>query len=311
MTYVARLSLSESDALRLSEAIGEMEALGNSAIDAAEIKKGVWEVAVYFSAKPREIVRARLAQIVKELFGQKPGPFIVDKLPDIDWVAKSLEGLKPVRTGRFLVHGAHDRARRRENLINIEIDAGLAFGTGHHGTTAGCLMAIEALGKAGRPRNALDLGAGTGVLAIAVAKAWHTNVLAGDIDPVATKVASENAKRNGVAGRIETITAKGFRHRAFAGRSPFDLILANILAGPLASMAHEFAMHLAPGGAAVLSGILLGQDRLVMAAYRNAGLFLHRRRVREGWVTLVLKRRARPRLIAADRGNRQGHVPGF
>ncbi len=200
-----------------------------------------------------------------------------ETLPDIDWVARSLEGLKPVRAGRFFVHGAHDRDQRRDGDVAIEIEAGLAFGTGHHGTTAGCLEMLESVVAAERPKTALDLGTGSAVLAT-------------DIDPVATGVAAANARLNGAAELVETVTAAGFDHPAFATRGPFDLIVANILAGPLMEMAPGMGRHLRPGGSLVLSGILDRQEEAVLAAYLAQGFrhvgTLHR----EGWVTIHLKR---------------------
>src|SRR5690606_36419126 len=155
------------------------------------------------------------------------------ELPDIDWVAHTLEALNPVRAGRFLLHGAHDRGRARPGELGIEIEAGLAFGTGHHGTTAGCLELITDVVRRERLRNALDLGTGSAVLAIALAKLARIPVLATDIDPVATEVAAGNVRLNGVDDLVECVTATGFDHPVFADRGPFDLILATILTGPL------------------------------------------------------------------------------
>lgn len=211
-------------------------------------------------------------------------------LPDIDWVARSLEGLKPVRAGRFFVHGSHDRVKRRIGDLAIEIEAGLAFGTGHHGTTSGCLDMIDTVVRRERPRNALDLGTGSAVLAIAVAKLAHIPVLATDIDPVATKVAEENVRLNSVAAYVETATAPGFHHPVFAKWAPFDLIVANILARPLMKLAPEMARYVMPGGSLILSGILERQRDAVIAAYVGQA-FRHVRTLRrEGWVTLHLKR---------------------
>lgn len=211
-------------------------------------------------------------------------------VPDIDWVTKSLEGLKPVRAGRFLVHGAHDRDQRRPGNLSIEIEAGLAFGTGHHGTTAGCLAMLEAVARRERPQNALDLGTGSAVLAIALAKLARIPVLATDIDPVAVAVAADNAKLNGVSSHVETVTATGFDDPVFARRGPFDLIVANILARPLMKLAPQMAWHLAPGGSLILSGILDSQRDAVVAAYAGQR-FRHVRTTHlEGWVTIHLKR---------------------
>jgi ribosomal protein L11 methyltransferase len=211
-------------------------------------------------------------------------------LPEIDWVAHSLEGLKPVRAARFFVHGRHDRDQRRPNDISIEIEAAQAFGTGHHGTTAGCLETIARVAERERPQNALDLGAGSAVLAIGLAKLARIPVLATDIDPVAVRVAEGNVRLNGVRSLVETRTATGFQHPIFFRRGPFGLIVANILARPLMRLAPEMARHLAPGGSLVLSGILDRQRRAVLAAYSDQR-FRHIATLRrEGWVTLHLKR---------------------
>ena len=186
-------------------------------------------------------------------------------------MAKSLEGLKPVRAGRFLVFGRHDRDRLKPNDLGIEIEAGQAFGTGHHGTTAGCLIAIAQEAKTRPIRNALDVGSGSGVLAIALAKLAKARVLASDIDPVATRVAEENVRLNGVAAHVRCITAAGLNGRAFAERTPADLIVANILAGPLAALAPAIRRAVAPGGTVILSGLLPEQRARIVATYRAAG----------------------------------------
>ena len=211
-------------------------------------------------------------------------------LPDTDWVALSLEGLKPVRAGRFFVHGAHDRDKRRIGDLPIEIEAGLAFGTGHHGTTSGCLDMIWQVARSERPANALDLGTGSAVLAIGLAKMARIPVLATDIDPVATAVAAGNVRLNHVGAYVETRTATGFHHPAFARWAPFDLIVANILARPLMRLAPEMAKHVSPGGSLILSGILDRQRNAVVAAYTGQKFRHVRTLSREGWVTLHLKR---------------------
>ena len=220
-----------------------------------------------------------------------PGDIRHEALPEIDWVAHSLEGLKPVRAARFFVHGRHDRDGRRPNDLAIEIEAGQAFGTGHHGTTAGCLEMIARVAEREKPNNALDLGTGSAVLAIGLAKLAHIPVLATDIDPVAVRVAEANVRLNGMHSLVETRTATGLQHPVFAQEGPFDLIVANILARPLMQMAPDMAEYLAPGGSLILSGILDRQRRAVLAAYSNQR-FRHISTLhREGWTTLHLKRR--------------------
>ena len=244
---------------------------------------GLQEVSVY--ADEQDQVAERMEALLD-------GQATVDceRLPDIDWVTKSLEGLKPVRAGRFLIHGSHDRFARRPGDIAIEIEAGLAFGTGHHGTTAGCLLMLERVVRAERPRNALDLGTGSAVLAIALARLAHIPVLATDIDPVAVRVARQNIRINEAASYVAAVTAPGFHHPAFAAAKPFDLIVANILARPLMRLAPEMARHVTPGGSLVLSGILDGQRRAVIAAYAGQR-FRHVSTLhREGWSTIHLKR---------------------
>ncbi|MBZ9753985.1 50S ribosomal protein L11 methyltransferase [Mesorhizobium sp. ESP6-5] len=246
----------------------------------------IHEVSLYADGDV-EAVEARLKDVLAGLALSRPVER--EALPDIDWVARSLEGLKPVRAGRFFVHGAHDSRKRHSGELAIEIEAGLAFGTGHHGTTAGCLEMLEKVVRREHPRNALDLGTGSAVLAIAVAKLAHIPVLATDIDPVAVKVAAANARLNHVKGLIETVTAPGFHHPIFARRAPFDLIVANILARPLMRLAPQMAGHITLGGSIVLSGILDRQRDAVISAYVGQN-FRHVSTLhREGWVTIHLK----------------------
>ena len=251
-------------------------------------KKDIWEASLYIDFDEEDDMRVRFADVVAARF---PDAVIErEVIPDVDWIAKSLEGLSPVRAGRFLVHGSHDRDKVRLNDIAIEIDAGQAFGTGHHGTTAGCLEVIETVMRARKVRNALDLGTGSGVLAIAARKLKPVPVLATDIDPIATRVAAENVKRNGIATGITTVTAPGFHSPAFAVHGPFDLIIANILARPLIKMAPQLASHLAPGGSVILSGILASQRWKVLSAYNGQHLRHVRTIWRNGWVTIHLDR---------------------
>jgi ribosomal protein L11 methyltransferase len=212
------------------------------------------------------------------------------EIPDENWVARVQRGLHPVRAGGFLIHGSHDRETGRGKRLAIEIDAGQAFGTAHHGTTRGCLIAIDRLAKRERWRSVLDVGTGSGILAIAAAKLSDARVLASDIDPVAVAVAAENWRRNGVSAKIAGLVVAGVRGREFRRRAPFDLITANILAGPLLALAPHVARLAARGGHIVLSGLLDSQAREVSASYRRLGFTRKTRLSLEGWTTLVLRR---------------------
>jgi ribosomal protein L11 methyltransferase len=214
----------------------------------------------------------------------------VAPLPDQDWIKLSQEGLPPVRAGRFFVHGAHDAGIVPPGVIPMQIEAGLAFGTGHHETTALCLSVLSDLGHR-RFTHVLDLGAGTGLLAIGAAKLWKKPVLASDIDPVAVEVIGENARANGVAPLVKAVVADGLIHPVLAANAPYDLIMANILAGPLTRLAPQIVNALKPGGMLVLSGLLHNQEAMVISFYHRLR-FLGRRR--EGsWSALVLEKARR------------------
>jgi ribosomal protein L11 methyltransferase len=216
-------------------------------------------------------------------------------LPDQDWIKLSQEGLPPVRAGRFFVYGAHDAGVVPPGVIPIRIEAGLAFGTGHHETTALCLGALSDLSKRRRFENVLDLGCGTGLLAIGAAKLWRKPVLASDIDIVAVEVTRENAAANGEAPLVRALTADGLVHPVLAQRAPYDLIIANILASPLTRLAPEIARSLAPGGMALLSGLLAWQENMVTSFYRPQGLVYRGARRSGSWSALLLERPAAAR----------------
>lgn len=250
--------------------------------------RDIWSVSVYALPDAADAAERRIG----ELLAGEDEPVTIGReaLGDVDWVAVTLQALNPVRAGRFVVHGSHDRDAARAHEIGILIDAGLAFGTGHHGTTAGCLEMLGEAMKRRRFYNALDLGAGSGVLAIAAARAQPLAVLASDIDPVAVRVADANARANRVGGRVRSICAAGFNHRRFVETGPFDLILANILARPLEQMARDLARHCAAGATVILSGLLPHQQARIVAAYRQQGLRLVRAHRLNGWLTLVMQR---------------------
>lgn len=212
-------------------------------------------------------------------------------LPDQDWIRLSEQGLPPVRAGRFFVYGAHDAGEVPQGPIAIRIEAGMAFGTGHHETTALCLAVLSDLAKSRRFRHVLDLGCGTGVLAIGAAKLWKGRVLASDIDPVAVAVAQDNARANGEGARVRATLADGLMAPTLAAHAPYDLILANILAGPLTMLAPQIARALCPGGIAILSGLLNWQENLVLSFYVPQRMILRARRRDGPWSALVLERR--------------------
>jgi ribosomal protein L11 methyltransferase len=240
-----------------------------------------WQLVAYFDSAA-EATAAQAALV--------PQTVVIAALPRQNWVRQSLEELSPVSAGRFFLHGSHDRKHRRAGGISIEIDAGTAFGTGHHGTTEGCLRALDRIVKARRPRHILDVGCGTGVLAMAAAKAAGTKVLASDIDPEAVRVTRHNAKANGLGSSIKAIVATGLKHSCIAAGAPYDLIFANILARPLVALAQDLSFILTPHGALILSGLNPDQCRWILAAYRNRGLVPVNRIICGNWATLVLTR---------------------
>lgn len=246
-----------------------------------------WTLEVFFDHPPDEAFVCRLLGPV--IGPELTAALVFDRVAERDWVASALEGLHAVRAGRFLVHGGHDRARAKPNDLALQIEAALAFGTGHHGTTRGCLLMLDGILKKRRPRRVLDLGTGTGVLAMASAKALHRRVVCGDIDPVAVAAARENARLNGVAAFVRPVVSVGTRHASIrAGAPPYDLIFANILARPLRLLAPSIAAVAAPHAHLVLSGLLPRDVPGVLSSYAAQGFALRRRLDLEGWATLLL-----------------------
>ncbi len=288
MTVKATFTAAYPEARRIAEFLERDHAESGVAVSLSEADAQTWAVEAYVDGDDTDSVAAMLTDgLGMDGFA---APLRVEVLPDTDWVAASQRVLAPVSAGRFLVHGSHDRDAVPAGRILIEVDAGEAFGTGHHATTAGCLSIIDGLIGTRRFANPLDIGTGSGVLAIALAKANRAPVVATDIDPVAVRVARGNALLNGVANRIRLVQAKGPGHAEIRRRAPYDLIVANILAEPLCRMAPAIAPLLAQDGVLVLSGLLPGQRARVVAAYAGQRVALVKAHTLNGWSVLVLKR---------------------
>ncbi|MEJ2375283.1 MAG: 50S ribosomal protein L11 methyltransferase [Pseudolabrys sp.] len=299
-TTVARLICDKTTARRLASVLGEALDADDAVCAAFEDDRGQWQIAVHFHTAPDEkAVRALVALATNK---EAAAALTFEQVADADWVAQSLAGLAPVHAGRFVVHGAHDRACVPVNATAIEIEAALAFGTGHHGTTRGCLLALDQLAKRWHARRVLDLGTGSGVLAIAAAKALRTHIIASDIDVRAVDAARANARLNRVGPFITLTRAVGTNAPLIARRKPYDLIFANILLGPLLRLAVPLAHLTAPHARIVLSGLLPAHANAMLAITRAQGLALERRIFLEGWVTLVLT--APPRRRHARSGDR-------
>jgi ribosomal protein L11 methyltransferase len=278
--WKARAVLPKREAQGLSDALAEFEP--PPVVSAFELgERGLWEVEAFFASPPDEGALLRRFGVAMRVI----------PIEDENWVSRALEGLPPVRTERFFLYGAHAAHRLPANAIALRIEASTAFGTGHHGTTKGCLLAFERLAKRRRFKNALDLGCGTGVLAMAFARFTRRPVVATDIDPLAAQKTIENAKANGAMPYLRVATADGLKTPLIATRAPYDLIFANILAGPLMKLLPGIKTSLARGGLAILSGLLDEQANGILAMARAQGLRPVGRTALEGWITMVLQRR--------------------
>jgi ribosomal protein L11 methyltransferase len=252
--------------------------------------EGDWHLEGFCRVPPDRPAIVAAIEVTAAAQGVAAPVLTIERVPNVDWVAQNLRDFPPIDAGRFFVHGSHWDGRVPMGRIGLLMDAGTAFGSGEHATTKGCLMAIDVLAKRRRAARVLDLGCGSGILGIAMARMWACPVLATDIDPAAVRVAAGNAAANGVAARVRAVVSDGWRHPELARRAPFDVVAANILARPLCRFAPALAAHLAPTGVAVLSGLLEWQERMVMAAHERQGLRLKARRVVDGWATLVIGR---------------------
>jgi len=295
----ARIPLADSNTARsIAGILEESVSHPTLAVSLFEVPGSGWIVDAYYESEPEH---SAIAAVIEGVAPGSSDTLTLEPVPDENWVAISQAGLPPVAAGRFLVHGSHDRAIGRQRRNAIEIDAGEAFGTAHHATTLGCLLAIDRLTRQRQFNRVLDLGCGSGVLAIAAARLLpDAAIAASDFDPEAMRVAAENARKNALAGRIDLVTSLGLAHPLLRRRAPFDLVIANILAEPLIALAPRLAAVVAPRGVIVLSGIIPSQAAAVSAAYVTADFARVRRDWLNGWVILTLVRRAQ-RPLAGDR----------
>ena len=268
-------------AARAIDADPDTEALTYSILEEDE-DRDVWRIDAFPTAADEQ------AAVVGILAGFPTLRTTVEKLADADWLAMALSGLPPVRAGRFFVYGAHDKGLAPPSAVNLRIEAGAAFGTGHHGTTVGCLQAFDQLLKRRRFGRVLDVGCGTGVLAIAAARTGARAAVGTDIDAPSVRIANENAQLNRARARF--VHASGLNDARVRRDAPYDLVFANILAPPLVALAQDIKGALKPGGIAILSGLLRTQERRVFAAYASRGFRMQRRLHRDAWATLVLRR---------------------
>ena len=279
------VALTKDQAYALVDAVMEREDLAFTASAHEDVETGEW---VFEATVESPANVEAFNTLAREVLGGDVD-FVIEAIdPEINWVAKSLEGLQPVTAGGFYIYGSHETAPVPEGLIGLRIDAAQAFGTGHHETTTGCLEAIDRVLERAKPVNVIDIGTGTGVLAIAIAKKTGLKVLATDIDPIAVTTTVENARDNDVAELIEGVVAEGLDSDVITAKAPYDLILANILAGPLMGLAPGMSRIAQPGASIILSGILETQAQAVIAAYAENGMPLLQRLQRKEWTTLIL-----------------------
>lgn len=287
-THIMRLTTDEKSARTITDLLGEVFDPTETAVAAFETEdNGPWLLEAYFARKPDETA---IRELARPFVGDEADKAVFVKIEQKDWIKASLEGLNPVRAGRIFVHGNHDRHLKQINDISIEIEASLAFGTGHHGTTLGCLLAFSDEVKKQKPSRILDVGTGTGILGFAAGKLLKTKVIAGDIDPEAIRVARENAHLNAIHSFMKFYTAPGIRNSLANKTHYFDIVFANILAKPLRLLARDLTRVAKPNGSLILSGLLLKDVPGVLSAYRSLGWTMRRHYEREGWAALVLKK---------------------
>lgn len=289
--FQAVLRLPETAALAVTDLMEGLESPAPVSVSTFEIPGETdFQISALYETPPAvTYLQTTLGPLLQAL--GLPVPDIeVTPLADRNWVRESLQGLPAVSAGRFFMAGAHEMNMAPPGAITLCVEAGEAFGTGHHGSTSGCLLALDALARQRKFHRVLDLGCGTGVLAMAAAKLWRLPVVASDIDPIAVRVTADNARQNGLSGLLRPVLAAGFASRQISAYAPYDLIIANILAGPLISLAPSVARHLAPGGHIVLSGLLNHQEMAVRGAYQAQRLYLDQYFRQAEWSTLVLSR---------------------
>lgn len=287
--YRAIVEVGQSDAMRIAQILDEAEHPQSLSVSTFDVGPGRFEIsALYNTAPDRNDLQALINAAATD---RSASPLRIEVVPDADWVTISQGQRGPVRAGRFLIHGSHDRGRIARNRYTIEIDADQAFGTAHHATTLGCLFVLDELAKWGRPNLVLDVGTGTGVLAIAAALAFDRAVIATDNDPVAVRIAQQNAAKAHISQSVHAFVADGLAHPKLRRLAP-DLIVANILARPLYALAPAMARIIVPGGYVLLSGITESQARGTTARYSSLGFVLEKQIILDGWAALLLGHRS-------------------